>query len=339
MKKQELLELFKKIDSRKECLHPNASKQNCDRYINSHTIQKEGALRHISKKGKVISLDFNVMNLLNSGRPKFRKIGISDASTLNIFCNNHDTKLFSPIENNVFTSTQQQIFLYSYRAISREVRGKKSYLELLPILIKHARKIENGFERLLSIKSLIDQEEEAKYGLKDFNSFKNKYDQRLLNDDFDDFNYYLIEFEDKIPIVGCGATSPEMDFHGNDIRSIKYPHEIPEIFSFNLECTKNNGFALFSWLGNQDHCTKLVRSFDLLTTTEKEHSLFRYLLEYYENFFMNPDWFDRLGEEEKEFILKKALSIDGRTRNEKSLLDDGVRIIDWKIKNIKTNVF
>ncbi len=151
MKRQELLEVLKKIDSSKECMHPNASKENCNHYINAHTIQKEGALRSISKKGKVISLDFNVMDLINGGSPKFKKIGISDASTLNIFCNYHDTELFKSIENEDFAFTLHQIFLYSYRAISREVRGKKSHLELLSNLIKDARKSDT-IEKLVRIK-------------------------------------------------------------------------------------------------------------------------------------------------------------------------------------------
>lgn len=338
MDRQELLKTLKKIDSRKECLHPKASNENCNHFINAHTIQKEGALRNISKKGKVISLDFNLINLLNDGKPKFKKIGISDASTLNIFCNRHDTELFRPIENFIFTSTLHQIFLYSYRAFSREVRGKKAYLEFIPILINDAKKKANVYEKIVRLKYLVDQEKLVKHGINDFNTFKKKYDHKLTVNDFTNINYYYIEFENKIPIVSCGATSPEMDFHGNDVRSIKYTHETPEIYSFNLECTKEYGFALFSWIGNQKHCTKLIKSFDILTDFEKEHALFRYLLEYYENLFIDPNWFDRLTQDHKDYIIKRALSADGRTRNEKSLLEDGKRIVNWKIREIKTNL-
>lgn len=339
MNKEELLKSLKKIDSRKECLHPNASKENCNHFINAHTIQKEGALRNISQQGKVVCLDFNVMQLLNDGKPKFKKIGISNASTLNIFCDNHDTELFQPIEDEHFESTKHQIFLYSYRAISREIRGKKSHLEFIPFKKREVQKNKNLFQKLKHTKFLTQEEELVKAGYNDFKNIKSRYDKILSNNDFNEINYYLVQFENKIPIVSCGATSPEMDFHGTDIRSIKYTYEIPEIYSFNLECTKNHGFALFSWLGNQQHCTKLLQSFDSLSNNEKEHALFRYLLEYFENIFLNPDWFDRLEDEEKEYILKRALSIDGSTRNEKSLLDDGIRIIDWKIQNIKTNLF
>lgn len=338
LNREKYLKALKKIDDRQECLHPNASKENCNHFISAHTIQKEGALRNISKKGNVIWIDFNPMILMNHGGPKFKKIGISNASTLNIFCNKHDTELFQPIETSDIDYSLQQIFVYSYRAISREIRGKKSLIESFDFQINDADQIKNLIERTIKKKYFRSLKKQAKYGLNDFNHFKNRYDQRLLNNDFNDVKYYLIEFEDPIPTVSCGAASPEMDFHGNDILSIKNPHEIPEIFSFNLECTADRSFALFSWLGEQKSCTKFIQSLHSLANSKKEHALFRYLLEYYENFFMNPEWFNQLKDEEKEYLLRRAISNDGKTRTEKSLLDDGVRIINWKVKDIRSNL-
>ncbi len=71
---------------------------------------------------------------------------------------------------------------------------------------------------------------------------------------------------------------------------------------------------------------------------KKKHALFRNLLEYFENVFIDPYWFEKLNKDHKDYIIKRALSMDGKTRNEKSLLDDGERLIDWEIRDIKTNV-
>lgn len=175
-----------------------------------------------------------------------------------------------------------------------------SYLDLIPFLKENADRGKNLFEQRAIQDHIKNQEEQANYGLRDLNSFKKKYD----------IKYYLIEFENKIPIVCCGATSPEMDFHGNDIRSINYFHEIPEVYYL-----------------------------DKLPKHSVSQAVFRYILEYFENFFMNPSWFENLNEKNRRYILKRALSYDGRTRNEKSLLDDEMGFVNWKIKDIKTNLF
>jgi hypothetical protein len=60
-------------------------------------------------------------------------VGLNFASTFTGFCSNHDGQLFSPVENKIFVTQQEQCFLLGYRAIARELytkNGQESLGEL-----------------------------------------------------------------------------------------------------------------------------------------------------------------------------------------------------------------
>jgi hypothetical protein len=54
----------------------------------------------------------------------WRDIGRNLATTFEGFCSTHDTNLFLPIDTEPFDVTdQQQLFLYAYRAVVRELHS------------------------------------------------------------------------------------------------------------------------------------------------------------------------------------------------------------------------
>ncbi len=101
----------------KDCIFPNCSKKG----IKAHSIQKSKILKAISKNGMVISFDprksYYTLN--------FEELGISRASTFYGFCNTHDTKIFSKIENRDYQETNEQNFLFSYRACAKQYVDEK----------------------------------------------------------------------------------------------------------------------------------------------------------------------------------------------------------------------
>ncbi|MEH1678706.1 hypothetical protein V7F43_22365, partial [Salmonella enterica subsp. enterica serovar Enteritidis] len=59
------------------------------------------------------------------GRWVPEKIGINQASTFTGFCAVHDRILFSCLENEKFTGTDEQCFALMFRSLSKEIYAKE----------------------------------------------------------------------------------------------------------------------------------------------------------------------------------------------------------------------
>jgi hypothetical protein len=92
----------------KQCLHPEASYQECStRIIDAHTIQKSGPLKRIvDDTSHVLTFSRD-----SNGHFKTEKIGWQKASTFKGFCSKHDKQMFSCIEDEPFIGTLEQCFI------------------------------------------------------------------------------------------------------------------------------------------------------------------------------------------------------------------------------------
>ena len=104
----------------KKCLY-----SNCDRKpIKSHTFPRNILEKQIARKSdngySVFSTDIKniISNLQNPRlyRELFYEVNINSAGTMPLFCKEHDSQIFSPIETFTPLPTEKQyIFLYAYR--------------------------------------------------------------------------------------------------------------------------------------------------------------------------------------------------------------------------------
>lgn len=116
---------FKREFNKKYCLCPKSHKIPCQgKIINAHTVSKSGSLKHISRNGHIYTFLLTLEKFIQA-KDKAKNLqeltGINKASTFTGFCKTHDRILFSPIENDDFIATKEQVFLLSYRALSREI--------------------------------------------------------------------------------------------------------------------------------------------------------------------------------------------------------------------------
>lgn len=119
-------DLYKKTDF-KSCLYP--IKSECENCIKSaHTLQDNGILSLLCDENE------NVM-IANPLKISYEKTAIVPTSrhkstTFYGFCSYHDSKVFSPIENETYMQSEEQNFLFAYRALAQEyhkkIRLKKS---------------------------------------------------------------------------------------------------------------------------------------------------------------------------------------------------------------------
>lgn len=100
--------------------------------INSHLIQQNGILNNISVNGHLIELKLSDAYKWSKDETPlaFKHVGIRQALSHKVFCNEHDTNIFKPIENNNKNFESYIAFLlFSYRAVCAEIRKKLIVIE------------------------------------------------------------------------------------------------------------------------------------------------------------------------------------------------------------------
>jgi len=119
-----LNKLFEKaINKKRKCCFPG-----CDiDAINSHILQKNGILKGISNNGHLI---VSKTDFLKNELFYFKKSGIQITYTFKGFCQEHDSKVFKPIENDEidFDNYNNQL-LFAYRTILNEKRKKEVLID------------------------------------------------------------------------------------------------------------------------------------------------------------------------------------------------------------------
>ena len=129
---REIYKQMRKEGRFKECIHPD--KGACsEKLIKAHSIQNNKVLSRISDNGKVYmpcpktDIPLSLQN----------EYGRKEASVFTGFCINHDKTVFQPIEDELFSGTDEQIFLYIYRAFALEYHKKKEVLRGFQYIFKN----------------------------------------------------------------------------------------------------------------------------------------------------------------------------------------------------------
>ena len=127
----EFIKKQKQMKNRGRCLHYDGS-HRCEKIINAHSIQKNQSLAAIAQKSQVYKLTSDIGTLKkNKGDAIYEKRGIKKVSTFLGFCEKHDNELFKSIDNFPLFPTDQQVMLYAYRSLCRELFIKENALNLI----------------------------------------------------------------------------------------------------------------------------------------------------------------------------------------------------------------
>lgn len=337
----EVIKATKQAFNKEYCYAADCYKEECTgRIVKAHSVSKSSNLKKIARDGHVYGFAPSYENLAKyEGVLHPELLGINKASTFTGFCEFHDMKIFSPIENENFTGKKEQIFLLDYRAQARESFMKICQADTLNFL----KDIDKG-------KSLDEQIEiqimnhfygkAVKAGVRDANIYKEKHEKILISKDYSELKAYIVYFK-KMPSVLCSAgIFPECDFHGNSLQNI-YDLEITnDLISFSSIITNEGGAVVFSWLEDNDskgYCQKFVESLLKIEPDSVSTSLIRFFFEFCENVFMGPNWWEDLSHKEKDYLINRFASDPNLEfpRSMKCLEDDGYFFDDWEVKDIK----
>ena len=339
---QEILQASKQVFGKRYCLHPEASQKLCNGdIVKAHTIQKNGGLSIIARKGHV----YNCMSGGGFGKTKDKNlkpnlVGIHNASTFTGFCKHHDNEVFAPIEKYPVQFNEEHTFLLSYRALCHELFLKRADNQLVPT----RRKIDRGRsiqEQFFIQKAINDHATGVDKAIEDLNNLKELYDACLLRRDYSSVHYYIIQLH-KTPEILCNAIhQPEYDFQGNFLQNLADFSHHANWLHFSMLTTNNGGAAVFSWVGENLICRQFIRSLHTLSDQQLPHAIVRYMFEFFENTFFAPDWWDNLAESvQRRLMLRQFTELPPRfefPRTDDCLKDDGIRAVNWRVVDRHVN--
>jgi hypothetical protein len=265
--------------------------------IEAHSIQNNKFLNKISRKGYVyyfshmITEDDQLISI-------FEEKGRKAFSTFRGFCKKHDKELFQPIEDRDYNGSDEQNFLFAFRAFAKEIHAKKQgvlyYENLLKKLFE--RNIANNIlydNKVLIAKQMLQNDEITLNLLKkELEIFKVGIKEKI----FDNFYTYKIILENEYPIVCNSAFIPYIDANYNRIFNL-YDYnriqngELNPIIYFNIFPANNKTFILISCLEkNRDILKQFFNS--LVDEKNIKFKISSLILNYAENTGFSPEYID-----------------------------------------------
>jgi hypothetical protein len=292
------------------CLYPGCN----DFPIKSHSLQKS-LLKSIADntnhiKRITINAEFKVNGQFTINE---ENIGINEASTFAGFCNKHDAEIFAPIEtNNIDLTNNEHLFLLLYRSICREYyESNKSYIlfrDVVNDLIKDMS--EDNMLGPCFLIQLYLQFCEYFY----IEKIKEASDICLINKIWDNnYKYFHIALDKPLPIF----VNTFFAVQGTNC-DILYKKDITKEWPLYCSVTiiPQNGKLNIFYSVAKDQCNELIaflRRFENKNTEELELFLSDLIIRNSDNFYISPDYWNRLPEK----INRRILDIFKKTINDR----------------------
>jgi hypothetical protein len=330
------LSQIKTLKRKGRCLHFDAGRR-CAALIDAHSIQKNGALSLIAENGEVYVPSKNFGDTKRSmGGVAFAKQGVGAVSTFRGFCGKHDNELFRPIDDFRLCPTSEQIALYAYRSLCREIFFKENSVLLFKELSEkdHQNKANIGvFDAMYKGSALAFQ---------NLNVHKKKYEFLLGSGSFKALKSALFHSSQPPSVVFSGVLYPEYDFMANQLQDLSDRSKNVDLISFCFAPMSQGWACLFAWHEDSSKsCVPLMRS--LATVTHGNESLgdclFRFVVSNCENLAMNPSRWKSLTEKQRDEVAasaSNATNVFSPVRAD--YLTRGVEnITDWKFDYVTSD--
>ncbi|ECN8032024.1 SEC-C domain-containing protein [Salmonella enterica subsp. enterica serovar Typhimurium] len=308
--KAEALKFSKSNSQRKACYAPASMHEDCDkRIVQAHTLSKSSSLKAIADSSNhVMGVVMNLPSLIkNNGRWVPEKIGINQASTFTGFCAVHDRILFSCLENEKFTGTDEQCFTLMFRSLSKEIYAKEGGRRSSDFA-KNADKGKLQAEQVYIQEFVSLHQSGLNAAITELNNLKTSLDRILLNRQFSEIESVVFTFSEPLPIAVSSILSPERDFDGTKIQDLNDLTVSAEQVCFNAFSSEGKGYVVFSWLGTSAIIRRFVRSLIKVQTDRIFNTLLYFFFTKAENTYSSPEWWDSLSDKQRENIGNMIMS-------------------------------
>lgn len=254
----ELKEKIGKIEKSKREKKFNCLCNNCTSMsIGSHSQQRGGQLKIISKNDFVYALNFNLYDVIRNSSDAmcFIKTPIKNASIYPGFCQNHDGQVFKVIEKrDLEQNNKEQAAAFFLRTITYEITRKKLAVfmnnellnkcyELLPDAL-----IKNVNLKKLGQMKFIDND--AKHYLKTAFEYYKKPHSKLVETKW-------VVIPKTLKASCCTVFSPLTDPTKKIGDALGASYQA--ITTFNLVPTIDKTHVVVSWLSEHEHQNKWIR--------------------------------------------------------------------------------
>lgn len=326
-----------KSSKKKLCCVPESYTQKCNgKIIKAHTVSKSSSLKKISRDGHVYKTLPDLTDIHRTkGNTKPKLTGINLASTFTGFCSQHDKELFSPIENQPFNWTKEQLFLVAYRAFCYEWYAKNQVSNSEEML----RLVDSG--KNLADQILIQSQFEAFFlglnaGCKDQEVYKSVFDEILITKDYSKIKYVGFELNKPPSVMGTGGFCPLQDFLGARLQDLTNLSKISQPIYYASFSSEDKGVFCLIWLdGYGDACEKYSNSYLKIPDMDKPHEMITMMFDHSENIFLKPEWWEGLTKECQQNLNDRCFESSSISTSQKL---DTLPIADWHITKTMTGL-
>jgi len=320
------------------CLHYDNG-HRCDKIIKAHSIQKNQSLSSIAADRHVYRVSTDIGEIkLNNGNVIYKKYGINKVSTFLGFCKKHDNELFEPIDKSPLLPTNQQVFLYAYRSLCRELFVKENAYNLIDSQL-------NSIPDKHAIKELLDGIKiGTNFGLENLKKHKLQYDSSLRKGLYTDIKYVLFISKQQPCVAFSGLLYPEFDFMGNQLQNLGDHNQNLQLITICSSPMANNEWGfLFAWHKSSSNvCVDFMRSLATIAHGNQNlgDCLFRLAISNCENLAISPQWWDELPKDHKEQISSRVSSMaDIFSMTKHTYLMKGLEgIVQWSFEEVISNM-
>jgi hypothetical protein len=285
--------------------------------IDAHSLQKNGPLNRISE------FENNQHTVIHFKREAGKNwyaapISIKSASTFRGFCHHHDD-IFSVIEQQPYTGSNQQNFLHSYRSFAYSYHNRIENYAYLKNVVNGASNMENLLESCVEAlrsfgiaeenipdipkKTEITAEQEEILKAERFETYKEQLNNSLNSNKYDDLEYFTYELNHICPLICASWIKVHLEMPGGFI--INYNGQIYNGYPLLLtifHTDQNTSFVLLARFKHDSITEHMFNQLRKLSTEELENKLTSLIYEQVENFYMAPTFWNYLPNSEKEKI-------------------------------------
>ena len=323
--------------NRGRCLHHSRGTR-CDQIISAHSIQNKGQLSLIAENGHVYQLGADLSTLKKTGGlPAPMKIGINKASTFAGFCKLHDNALFEPIDNFPLGLDRHQVALYAYRSLCRECFVKENAASVMKKMMAYPGL--SARQRVVLEASQIGHS----LGYAGLQHHKSLYDQALMAQDYDQFEYLVITSKDQCNVQLSGLLYPDYDFEGSLLQDLSDWERVPDLITYFTAPTAEGWAFGFAWHASSNQtCIPLIASLAsrVRQGVNPQDAILRFSISTCENHAIRISWWDGLDTSAKAALIERMRFMTAQdTPVTPDYLVSGCEgIADWEFEHVHTTL-
>ena len=323
--------------------------KECDDIIKAHSIQENGELSKIATKIKGKEQVLHFIQNTQTAQKELTEIDITSASTFYGFCHKHD-QTFEPLDKKTCQTDSERNFLYSFRSFAHSYHNIKSYqnyfvnfigdtVSSINPLIETFKNISSGLGLNLTAELVktelpkINKEQIENLELVRFEKYRWFLIDYLTSKSYSQLDFLTYEINHSCPIVCASWMVMHINF-GNGFMIIhdenKPYYGFPIMLS--LLPVDNQKSILVLARFKIDSGSELI--FNQLNNLKSQTEVFekeisKLIIENVENFYLSPNFWTNLSEDERE-IITKAANIEKKQFPEGRTTFDVINFFDKK---------